>query len=743
MCTSRYALAALILSCGCSPKSPSPSLAAGDPFVAVPRPAAETARTTQSLSGADLPIDVGDPATTFYLAINKKELGQRWFLSAYMKEFFPGAVSYGAARSLGTRVVSFAVQNGKLFVFDVESRFADSTTFDPQLLVDAYPLVDDPDFAALPGADQYVLVDPAAGINRFGVVGDAYASMHSPPARFNVELTWLQRFRLLADGVSFEQVFTGYSEQSDPNAPNLLESNPFRASGTLGIGLRRYAEGVGYTPSALPQKELYFRNAAAYVPNTGMMKQVPIKWNIHPGMTPIHWVVSDRLVELAKDPRYQGYDVVGAVIKGIENWNQVFGFKALTATIAAPGDSFADDDTNYLIFDEDPSLGFAFANWRTNPDTGEIRGASVYFGAGWLSYANSAFTDDPNNDSPAPKIDYLPRPKINALQWGSIPDQPACVMWAPPWNDPKADGAGDGGGVGGGGGEAQLTKKQKVEQYLTHVITHEVGHTLGLRHNFKGSLMPPSSSVMDYMVDEDRVALSAPGPYDNDAIKYLYGLANNPPQQPFCTDEDTYTDLDCARFDRSVDPLTQFYGPRYTGVLADYLEGRNPNSPNNTLNGVLRYVRNAPQTATRVAAWSIAVDGLRVPAPQAKLMAYPGYGANVDAMARRLFQRLYLDQPYYRGDYTGDPPPDVAWIPLLLGELRGNLLNLDSIRTWPTRRGCVDVLKKVQLQAAYNVLVEARATIATQRGGLSGDDGALADDLLARIDQAIHPYFNN
>src|SRR3954470_23421474 len=26
----------------------------------------------------------------FYLAINKKELGQRWFLSAFMKQFFPG-----------------------------------------------------------------------------------------------------------------------------------------------------------------------------------------------------------------------------------------------------------------------------------------------------------------------------------------------------------------------------------------------------------------------------------------------------------------------------------------------------------------------------------------------------------------------------------------------------------------------------------------------------------------------------
>jgi hypothetical protein len=82
-------------------------------------------------------------------------------------------------------------------------------------------------------------------------------------------------------------------------------------------------------------------------------------------------------------------------------------------------------------------------------------------------------------------------------------------------------------------------------------------------------------------------------------------------------------------------------------------------------------------------------------------------------------------------------------MPPLLAELKGNLLNTDKYRRFPTRRVCVYILKKLQSQAAYQILVEARASLQVERLSLSGSDLALLDDLAARIDNATHPYFTN
>ena len=156
--------------------------------------------------------DAFDPEGSFYLAVHRRELGKRWFLSAYLKQFFPGAVLAGAASSLGTRVVSFKIQNDKLFVFDVDERKQTSDTFSQDVVVDAYPLVD-PAKVGAGKLKDYVLVDPAAGLNRFGVVDDAFGSGYLGFNHFMVELAFSQRFRQLKDGASFEQAFTGYTEQ--------------------------------------------------------------------------------------------------------------------------------------------------------------------------------------------------------------------------------------------------------------------------------------------------------------------------------------------------------------------------------------------------------------------------------------------------------------------------------------------------------------------------------------------------
>ncbi|WP_394832254.1 zinc-dependent metalloprotease [Pendulispora rubella] len=732
---------AVVVAAGCAQTTDSSitesnELSQGDAFVAIdrPLPAAAQGLMTQSVPSTDTP-------RSFYVAINRKELGQRYFLTAYVKDYFPGTVGAFAAASLGVRVVTFREQNGKLFVFDASNNYATSDTFDPSLIVEAYPIVKSNSFDELAGSHNYVLFDPAAGLNRFGVLSDAFGQ-GSQPAHFQIDLAFLQKFRKLSDGVTFEEVFTGFSDDVALNASGGLEPNRFKASGTLGLSLRRYQESPDYVASPLPAKEFYFRSDRHSVKNTGTTSQTPVKWNIHPGGKPITWLLSNHFLKLKDNPVYAPYDILGAVKHGVEGWNQVFGFKALEAKVASADDSFADDDKNYLVFDADPTYGFAFADWRSNPNTGEIRGASVYFNGVWLT-SLSAFFDDPPAPGPvAPRLDIgsPAHAPIPGLSWGDFRSDPSCVLWAPTAAElQEAEQA--------AGALPPLTKKQKFEAYISHVISHEIGHTLGLRHNFKGSLEPISSTVMDYNLTQDRARIGDPLPYDYAAIKYLYGLSNEAPTQRFCTDPDVLVDPECSRFDFGANPLADDATPGYNTALNGFLSGSVGAPPGNILNRLLKWIRGGT-AAQHLQAWNVALGPLKVPADPTKVATIPGYAARVDQATSLLFSRLYLDAASLRGDtrnggaFLADPPFDAQVTPLIIAELKANLVNVDSIRSYPTRRTAVAVLKKLQLTAALSALVDARATIQAARPGLSGDDAVLTDELLSRIDTAVTNYFN-
>ena len=753
------ALAACGIYGACAPAEPEAEIRLdGDqPFVIIPKAVTGEAKALRqrTLKAAGV-LDMYGTGDDFYLAINKRELGtsKQWFLSAYIKQFFPGAVAAGAARSLGTRVVSFRAQNGKLFVFDTAAGNKTSDTFNPDLLVEAYPQVAYAPFDRLPGASQYVLFDPAAGMNRFSLLKDGYAT-GSQPDQFNVELAFSQRFRSLDDGVTFEEVFTGYGNLYNPDSGR--EANEFRASGTLGMAIRRYAETPGYTESKVylspDGEDLFFRGDARLVPNTGGLTQGSAKWAVS-AMKPIQWVVSPDIDKLqASSPDFVGVDLYGAIAKGVTGWNSVFGYEALKVKKGTADDSWADDDTNYILVDLDPSYGAAFANWRINPNTSEIRGASVYFSSLWAQIADLIFDDDPT--TALPKLD---KPKLPTLVWGGMPrknSEPLCDKWAPIYkntgrlDDPKEP-------IPDSPSATLLTKKQKIEQYITHVVLHEVGHTLGLRHNFKGSLKYDpaksvySSSVMEYIDDFDAIFASTPQTWDIAAIKLLYGLSMTAPTDKFCNDGNVAFDPDCTTFDRTDDPYTKVNLPSYTGYLKDFLDGKSPVYPNNTLNLVLGYLRQATTVAGLNGVWKDVANQtgyslLVGKADATKLKTVPGYGERVDFLAQHVMRRLLLDDASLRGRFTDDPPSEATFDASIMAELSGQIKNSDKIRSVATRKLAATILKKMQTVAAFNALREGAAALAgdIMAGTLTGDELAQAEDLQQYIDKLLSPYFNN
>jgi Met-zincin len=663
---------------------------------------------------------------SFYLAINRNDLGKRFFLTAFLEVEAEANVQGAAASSLGTRVVSFRVQNNKLFVFDVRDNRATSDTFDPRLILEAYPIVQGfAPFKVLPGNQNYILFDPAAGLNRFHPILSDAVEPGDPTWQFEVDLSYMQGFRQIADGATFQQVFTGTLEDAARTFP--------RQWGTLGVALRRYAEGPGFEPfpvsADLPPH--YYPDEAHREANTGSLFGFYSRFNLRREGRPIQYLMSPQWLQLVAE--LPQYDWIGAVKAGVESWNEALGFTALEAKLAGPDDSFAHDDKSFIIFDRDPSVPYAFANWRSNPNTGEIRGASVYFGGSWIDTAIELFDPPPPPAMGAPAIrrrqPAAPAAGSGKLAfgWGGLQPRLLCQRALPSGirRQPAPPVVG-------------FTPKQRLEAFITHIVAHEVGHTLGLQHNFKASL-DDNSSVMEYMPDELTHLRFKPGPYDAAAVKFLYGLAPQPPQQRFCNDQAAAEDPRCAVFDDTDEPLGKYWTPLYTDAAQALL--RDEEIERLGLNGLAGFFR-AGDEADQLRAWQVLSAPFKIGIdPTLEEAAHPGYTERLNDLQKLVLDRLFFSKEEERGEVVADPAPEGMALQTFAADLQNTVLDSDGLRSWTVRRTSVDVLKKLQVQPAYEALLSARGSLATARAGLTGEEASLTDDLLARIDRAIKPYF--
>lgn len=708
-------------------------------FVAIPREftaAEQSAISKQALSASD---------STFYVAIRRSELGKRYFLSSYLKQLYP--LITPPAFTLGTKVVTFQEQNGRIYVFDVDDRKTNSTTFDPTVVIEAFDEVDGHQgFKSFPNASQYVLFDPSTGLNRFGVASNVLSDYPGSGGSFTTDLLFSQRFRTLSDGVQYDQVFTGHFAEPSPYFDGVTEQSLFQMSGTVSMSLRKYVEGDGFTSFPFPDAPYFFESERLLIPNTGLVQQYAARWNLKAGIAPIKWTISSRLRALQADPRYAKYDLVKAFQNGVTAWNDALGFTAFTAVVGTDAVESGDDDKNVLIIDEDPSWGFAYADWRTNPNTGEIRGASVYFNAMWLDYAKSLF--DPEALSAAElaatnaAVQRTQAAKLPALSWNGMGLA----------RDIRRLGAGNDlelfrarvAAAKAANPTATSAEADLVERYLSHVVLHEIGHTLGLRHNFEGSLVPPSSSVMEYVDDYDAPSVAVPQAYDVEMVKYLYGMSEAPSALPFCTDDDIgVTTPLCKPFDWGSDPLTEYHAYAYAFYLDYYLNGyiSSTGGINYYLGGLLDFVRAASPARERARAWELAVGTIRPDLDPEVLAEAPLYGARADAVTRSIWSQLFLGTASTYSDFVTAPPNDLALRATMHEQLAKEIVNSDKVRTAQSSRQAIDVLKKMQTTEAYRTLSEARAALATKLAAASGDEALMLQDLIARADVALTPYF--
>jgi uncharacterized protein DUF4953 len=719
--------AAGMLALGCGGQAASVVLdgpLAGD-FVAIRKP-------LSALTQGHAPPDLrGLPEATadFYLAIRRGALAQRWFLGAFIKQYYPGGVDGWSKVSLGTRVVSFAEQNERLFIFDASDAFASSAVEDPELLLEAYPIVDEPSFAELPGASDYVLVDPGAGLNRFGVAGYTYADPDlSFPLPVRIGLSFLQNFQGGPDGAAFEQVFAGEIEE---------EAGVSSVWGTLGVSLRRYFEGPGYAPMAAIDPPHFISFNSRLLPDSaGQITADLSRWNLHRGMEPIR--VPIRGGAYRAQAAFPDEPILDSLVRGVESWNDVFGYRVFDAVLEDT-EEVPDDTGAFMMVDYPGSgAGFAFANLNVNPNSGETLGGTVYLSG---VFFDSVFQDDPAGDAGAEGEPPAPP----ALTWSGLQSvSPICNYPARPGSARRQLALG-----GPAEPDTAFTAGEKHARFIQSVVAHEFGHILGLSHNFKGSLIPPASTVMDYSTDEDSQALPEAGPYDVDALHYLYGISPDLPVQPFCSEGDLVLDPTCAVFDSGAHPLGDYWLPYYRATIDASFEAdaEAADLDASGLNEVLSFARvaagdTAVPSADRLAALGGAFEAARIPMSPADA-ADPHRVELANGYAETLLRRAVLDSPELRGSIAFDiTDPDVL---AELAELAAAVArNVDGARPPALRRTAVDTLRRLQAAPGLAALRSVQAAVAAElaSGQVPAADTAEVEDLAARIDAALDSYYD-
>jgi hypothetical protein len=586
----------------------------------------------------------------------------------------------------------------------------------------------------LPGSDEYVLFDPSQGLNPYHLTGETYADPFFEWSAFlRVGLAFAQNFRALPDGVAFDEVFSGDFDMGG-------DFGVVPAWGTLGLALRRYEEGSHYTPTPDPGTPFYFLNGRYAGDGSGALEATPIRWDFHRGREPVEVHVTagaDRAIEA-----YPSVDIRGAITRGIESWNDAFGFPVFKAVFTHE-DRVPDDGTSFLLVDYPGPNGTAIGAAQINPNSGEIRAANIYLAHGVFdeldrlglgaSGAAQATADDPS--AAAARL---------SISWsGMSPGAPPCDRLA------RVRGPGAASTAPSPSDAEALSDVPLPEQGMAWVqafVAHEVGHTLGLSHNFKGSLLPPGgTTVMDYQGLRDSVALPVPGSYDIDAIRYLYQLSDELPTQPFCTDEHTAFDPMCGKYDEGAEPLGDFWtGPYMAQLDAALGEGGSVDALW-FLNDVLSFARDdafagSVSPELRVTAARVALGRAAVPLAPGD-QSDPAVVERANQVAGVVLHRAVLAPPEERGAIQANIT-DPGVLAFLIEQAGLLLRNADGVRSYAVRRTAADTLAGLQSEEAVVELRDARDAVAANFAtGLPNPERQLTADLLSHIDAALDPYF--
>jgi len=394
-----------------------------------------------------------------------------------------------------------------------------------------------------------------------------------------------------------------------------------------------------------------------------------------------------------------------AVRQGLLDWNKAFlaaGIKDAIVVKQMPDDAdwdHADMRYNVIRWVTSPSEGYAVAQFRVNPLTGQILNASITVDANMTRYTKLEMR---KVVAPAAQFDNLEAPTASRrdVYECHYAEEAMQEAWFGHTLLSMISPAG-----------AMLDEDAYTKAFVRNTVTHEMGHIVGLRHNFVAStafsmdqLAKPelvakegvAASVMDYTpfnlaavkqkgvpywancvgrydVWAVRYGYSEPTPGSGSESAYLKKLASKSAEPGHAYGSDELTDQfdpDITRFDLSSDPLAYWTRSlQMTRYLMFHLGERSPRKGESyweftrQLNMLVSLYSRAAASASRY------VGGVKI---RGNFRGDPGEKPVLEPVpAAKQRKALYLLNTYvfapnafalpksYYGKLAGDPFPDL------------------------------------------------------------------------------------